>query len=271
MISLNSHVIEPTIFPDKTSQVWNIPTFFLQTPKHIHRIRWVFEEEAELIHLHQLVLLLKEQMLPIPIHLEMSYLPYARQDKPIDNYAAFAFHSFCKIINSMGIDIITVLDPHCSLHYAINNVRAISPIHHMTDALDEFEPDYFCFPDDSARHRYLTEVSILQSEFGVPESLSQIIEFKKIRDPSSGMIVSYEIKQNGFKIEMEENAKKRVLIIDDICDGGSTFILCASKLRELGFEEIGLYVTHGLFTKGYEALKEAGIKAFYSKEGRHDV
>jgi ribose-phosphate pyrophosphokinase len=42
----------------------------------------------------------------------------------------------------------------------------------------------------------------------------------------------------------------RCLIVDDICDGGATFVALARKLREAGAIEVSLFVTHGIFSKG---------------------
>jgi ribose-phosphate pyrophosphokinase len=39
-------------------------------------------------------------------------------------------------------------------------------------------------------------------------------------------------------------------MVDDICDGGRTFIELAKELRGMGAEKVHLYVTHGFFTKG---------------------
>ena len=43
---------------------------------------------------------------------------------------------------------------------------------------------------------------------------------------------------------------KSVLIADDICDGGRTFIELAKVLKERGAAHIHLHVTHGIFSKG---------------------
>jgi phosphoribosylpyrophosphate synthetase len=55
-----------------------------------------------------------------------------------------------------------------------------------------------------------------------------------------------------------------VLIVDDICDGGGTFLgisdALGSRLRSLGDVGgdyiLGLYVTHGIFSKGFCDLIE---------------
>ena len=52
---------------------------------------------------------------------------------------------------------------------------------------------------------------------------------------------------------------KRVLIVDDICDGGATFTSLAKVLKNAGAVYIGLHVTHGIFSKGIQVLLEAGV------------
>jgi ribose-phosphate pyrophosphokinase len=47
---------------------------------------------------------------------------------------------------------------------------------------------------------------------------------------------------------------KTVLIIDDICDGGKTFLELGKKLKELGAKSVLLHVTHGIFSKGRDAM-----------------
>jgi len=48
-----------------------------------------------------------------------------------------------------------------------------------------------------------------------------------------------------------------ILICDDLCDAGGTFIGEAKYLRENGISNpLNLFVGHGLFTKGLEPLLE---------------
>jgi ribose-phosphate pyrophosphokinase len=52
---------------------------------------------------------------------------------------------------------------------------------------------------------------------------------------------------------------KRVLIVDDLCDGGRTFIELAGVLRSRAAADIGLFVSHGLFTKDLDPMFDSGI------------
>ena len=50
--------------------------------------------------------------------------------------------------------------------------------------------------------------------------------------------------------------KVNFLVIDDICDGGRTFINLAEKLLIMGANDLYLYVTHGIFSKGLPSIHE---------------
>lgn len=70
----------------------------------------------------------------------------------------------------------------------------------------------------------------------------------KVRDPRTGNLSGFEI------ISGPDLNGKSCLIVDDICDGGGTFLGVEALLREAGASEVHLAVTHGLFTKGLEVL-----------------
>jgi hypothetical protein len=55
----------------------------------------------------------------------------------------------------------------------------------------------------------------------------------------------------------------KFVIIDDICDGGRTFIeLAKAILDKVPDAKIYLIVTHGLFTSGFDQLNEYFEKVF---------
>jgi ribose-phosphate pyrophosphokinase len=45
------------------------------------------------------------------------------------------------------------------------------------------------------------------------------------------------------------------LIVDDICDGGGTFIGLAAELKNKNAGKLYLAVSHGIFSKGFDSLK----------------
>lgn len=247
MIKVDGIEVKATIFPDKTSQVWQLPEEVFQAKEN--NIVWDFESEAEFMHLAQL----KELLSTFGdrdrnINLEIRYLPYARQDKSVDNKSTFALRVFNKLINTLHFSKITIFDPHSDLSLKeIRNSKEISPIDDVVTVLATVKSE-LCFPDTGAFTRY--------SKYF--KDKDKVI-FSKVRDQLTGDILGLattdSIKPTSY------------LIVDDICDGGKTFIEVAKALYTNGASEVHLYISHGLFTKGLEVLREAGIKRVFTKDG----
>ena len=67
----------------------------------------------------------------------------------------------------------------------------------------------------------------------------------KVRNTITGEITGTRLD------DPDQSAKGRdCLIVDDICDGGRTFIELAKVIRQQGPARGYLYVTHGIFSNG---------------------
>lgn len=245
MIKLNGVEIKPTIFPDKTSQVWKFPNLHIAEKEDIS---WYFENEAEFLHIAQLKSLLDSFKVKTSLYID--YLPYGRQDKEITNLQTFALRPFCTLLNSLNFREITILDPHSKIALdGIFNSRATYPIEQILNAKNESKCDLFCYPDRGAYVKY-TKIYEFPYIYG-----------EKERDPLTGQILTYSL--------IGDCKNKNILIVDDICDGGATFIILAKVLKDAGAKSVCLFITHGLFTKGIEILMNAGIDRVFSKKGEH--
>ncbi len=250
MISLNGVKIVPTMFPDGTSQVWKLPADLLETlyKGYLIEVLWEFESEAELVHLAQLKTLL-DTYSPV-VHLDMPYLPYARQDKRVDNASTFALTAFARILNALKFTQVTVLDAHNDPRaHAIFDLVNKSPREFISEAIDISGADTILFPDEGASARYAAY------------ELANSVTAKKTRDQSTGEILRTSINGSvkGCKL----------LIVDDICDGGATFkgVAEAALTKKAGALEVHLYVTHGIFSKGLKTLRDSGIKRIFTRKG----
>ena len=126
MIKLNGTEIKPTIFSDKTSQVWKLPEGCLNGKQF--NIVFEFENEGEIFQLQQLVSLIRHGNIPREFNLHMPFLPYGRQDKEISNESTFAFRIFASVLNYMCFDKVTTLDAHSNLgEEIITNFESIYP------------------------------------------------------------------------------------------------------------------------------------------------
>jgi ribose-phosphate pyrophosphokinase len=230
-----------TVFPDGTSQVWKLD-LEVEEGDEIE-ILWLFENEAELFHVCQLAHLLEEDYDYSPT-LIVPYLPYGRQDKSVANDASFALNTFKDVLYHRGICRIETFDAHSETDMVFSTSPA--KFHKAI-----FNHDVVCFPDKGAAVRYGTA-----DGFGN----SPVIFCEKVRNQQTGEITG--LKVNGATPNLLFN--KRVLIVDDICDGGMTFIKVAEALKTFNPLQIDLAVSHGLFSKGEQVLKDAGISNIFT-------
>jgi ribose-phosphate pyrophosphokinase len=248
VISLNGFKVTPTLFPDGTSQIWHEEQIQIN-----NRIDWIFEREEELFHIAQL-----KNLIDVVNHgkknkycsLQMDYLPYARQDKPITNTTTFALRTFAAILNMLGFDVINVQDPHSDLaRQLIHNLQEFYPVTQVINCFECVRADIVCYPDEGAVVKYNVRYPF------------NYIHGVKIRNQRTGRIISYKI------LKCTHIRDRNVLIVDDICDGGATFTLLSKALYKKGAKEVHLFVSHGLFTKGIEVLKDAGILRIFTRLG----
>jgi ribose-phosphate pyrophosphokinase len=236
VITINGYKLQPTIFPDGTSQVWQLPTWLLQSMEYW--VDWRYENESELLQLIQL----KTLTGICPWYLYVPYLPYARQDKDIDNNASWSLHSFASVLNLLECDSVTALDAHnpFAAKKLIKNFvnKPIYDIH--AKVLDQIKPDIIIFPDKGAYDRY-------PHLHNYPYALC-----RKQRDQATGRITKYEIDQTDL------TKYATALVVDDLCDGGATFLMLMKELP-IGLNT-SLFVTHGVFSKGTADLFNAGYR-----------
>lgn len=246
-IHLNGDPITVTLFPDNTSQVWKLSDEQLAKKRAV--IWWDYSHEGEFMQLAQLKHLLDFSGVE-NVQLQIRYLPYGRQDKWIANDATFALHSFAALLNTLHFERVFIVDPHSPVAtQLINNSRAIYPHTMVALALEVTDSNMICYPDNGARTKYVE----------VYDTLLPYIYGEKVRDQATGYISSYKLVGNC------RDAK--VMIIDDICDGGRTFEILTQDLYQHGAEEVNLFVTHGLFTKGLKHLFNVGIERIFTAKG----
>jgi ribose-phosphate pyrophosphokinase len=81
-------------------------------------------------------------------------------------------------------------------------------------------------------------------------NITNVTTASKVRDISTGDVLRTELPT------MDLTDIEHILIIDDICDGGRTFIELAKEIKKQTDKPIYLIVTHGIFSGGYEKLSD---------------
>lgn len=192
-------------------------------------ITWKYESDEELVLILQLLHYFKS----CEISLYIPYMPHARQDRQTSKEMPYSLSAIGNplLCNAWNIKI---LDLHSFTYF--DEDRNISPttIPELVRDLRSLNYDFVVSPDKGAKNRALEWASILNTPLLMAE---------KTRDPLTGKLSNPLIP----KIDL---TGKRLLIVDDICDGGYTFVQLSKVLKQCGADEVDLYVTHGIFSKG---------------------
>lgn len=226
MIRCNGEEMTIGHFPDNTLLIKK------EAMKEKAEINWFFERNEELVALYFLVQHLREHGVE-EIELNMPYIPNARQDRVKQSDDIFTLKYFARLINEMKFSKVLVLDPHSYVSEAlIDHLEVQSSQKYVEQVLKKLEIEsdkqiLLFFPDEGASKRY-------GSMFERP----YVFGMKK-REWTTGEIKSLEVLG-----ETDQIADSRILIVDDICSRGGTFLYSAEALKKLGAKEIYLYVSH---------------------------
>jgi ribose-phosphate pyrophosphokinase len=175
--------------------------------------------------------------------LVITYVPYARQDRVCNPGEALSIQVMAQLINSMNFDVVLITDPHSDVTPAlINNVVVMHQ-----DYLIDFIPAI-------TKRLYNNTLALVSPDAGAVKK-AQAIATKYCAD-----LIYASKKRNvltgeltGFSYEGNVEGKD-LLIVDDICDGGGTFLGLSSVLKRGGANTVSLFVTHGIFSKGIDTL-----------------
>lgn len=237
---------ETTIFPDGTSQIWKMESTEFDQYGDDAVILWLFENEGELMQVIQLANLV-DKMFGADCTLRVPYLPYGRQDKEISNETSFALKTFVSILYNAHICRIETFDAHSKASSMVYPQHGATTDGFHRTLLKNNGYDLICYPDKGAADRYALTTSY------------PFIWAEKVRDQLTGEITGLNLVTNGQDLHMKD-----ILIVDDICDGGMTFIKVAQALKAQRCGDVDLAVSHGLFSKGKQVLYDAGINMIYT-------
>jgi ribose-phosphate pyrophosphokinase len=178
----------------------------------------------------------------IPINLVCPYVPYARQDRVCAPGESLSLKVFADLINAQKYDSVEVWDIHSEVAMALldrsYNVRQESFVKGIRNLPKR---TVIVSPDAGA----LKKINAVSKVLGL-----DVLNADKKRDVDTGEITGTVLHING------RLSDEPCLIVDDICDGGRTFIELAKELKRNGSGSVSLYVTHGIFSKGFNVFDD---------------
>ena len=172
------------------------------------------------------------------IKLVIPYFPYSRQDRVCHSGESFALKVAFDILATAGVQIYT-RDMHSNAYLDFPPIVHNTKQHELVLGLPDY--DLLVGPDVGSAKKVSGVAKFMQTPF---------ILLNKSR---IGRYIEIEVPDTHHPI------KGRVCIVDDLCDGGGTFIAAAKAIRDASDGEIStldLYITHGFFTAGIDKLKD---------------
>ena len=238
-------ILEAT-FPDGEKNIWGFtvqgrvskaPNVDVYAMTQGDTLTWKWESDADFT-----TLLLLKNCYPNFEYLRILYLPYSREDRNSQKRSRCPLRYIGQFIQGLGFERVIVVDPHSDLTMAYlgENAEPIYPGDSLryaasiesttTPAVQEAgAPVVVMFPDAGAQKRYGDAWGRFPQFIG-----------SKVRDFKTGKITGYTVA--GGEIAKD----KHVLIVDDLCSYGGTFILAGNALQtpEYRPSKITLVVTH---------------------------
>jgi ribose-phosphate pyrophosphokinase len=184
----------------------------------------------------------------VKIDLVVPYFPFSRQDRVMTEGESFGLQSADDIIKMCNFDSVTTWDIHSDVAGAM------------------FPPGVFRnIPQENLWSEFIKsslaegKTVIISPDAGALKKIYKVaqktgltvVEAKKVRDVATGQITHTEF--DGSQLADVDTA----IIVDDIIDGGKTFLELAKVIRGNGFTgKLILCATHGIFSKGLAAFTD---------------
>lgn len=183
------------------------------------------------------------------VNLFLPYFPGARQDRVMVEGESLTVKVYADLINQLQFNSVIILDPHSDVTPALlNNCEIITNHAFINLVVHELPSDYILIAPDSGAAKKV---------FHLAKYLNQkhILECSKTRNVHNGQLSGFTVPHNNLE-------NKPCLIVDDICDGGGTFIGLAKELKSKHAGPLYLAISHGIFSKGYDQLLKYFDKIF---------
>lgn len=191
------------------------------------------------------------------IHIFIPYFPAARQDRLMVPGEPLSVKVYANIINSLNVQKVIVFDPHSEVTPAlVNNCHVIHNYAFIEEVIKNIGTHLLLVSPDGGALKKIYKLSEYLGNHNV-------VECSKSRDVKTG-------KLSGFKVYHDDLQGVPCLIVDDICDGGGTFVGLAEALKAKGAGGLYLAVSHGIFSKGFEGL-ESHFTRIYTTNSFRDI
>jgi ribose-phosphate pyrophosphokinase len=174
------------------------------------------------------------------VHLDIPCMFGQRSDRRFSFDQSFDLRHITAVINAANFYTVRVFDPHSSVSISLlDRSVAIPPDEYVERTIKALDtPDLVLVSPDAGAYKKVFDYA---ERFNTP------------------LVASVKHRSKVGEVHLEffgDVIGKPCLIVDDLADGGYTFHLLAEALKAKGASHVYLYVSHGMFFKGFDLLKQ---------------
>lgn len=253
MILLNNQKVKFTKFSDGQLHI-NLPEQAICGKNNIKASITCADDIFKLLLLKDIIL----NMCYSIVDLNITYLLGARMDRRMNLCQPFTLKIVMELLRKIPYQHLCVLEPHSDVIEALagNSFAKRGWQYILQSNICGKDFDYLISPDAGMYKKIGGFVDALGNR--------NVIECSKVRDLDSGNIIATHANCGDL-------TGKSCLIVDDICDGGRTFIEIAKVLKEKNAASLTLAVCHGIFSQGIDALKPYFNQVITTNSYRQDL
>lgn len=167
------------------------------------------------------------------------YLMGGRTDRVLSFDQPFTLRIVADMINTIKAKNVEIIEPHSNRTTdLINNSKSNKDVASYSNL--KVEGYVVAVPDEGAAKKHKADIIC-----------------SKVRDAATG-------KLSGFKVDKVYYcpSESNIILLDDLIDGGGTFLGIYEKLKELNPSELGLVITHAIQEEGLRKVSKVYDKVF---------
>ena len=220
MIKINSFNTKITQFPNGERGY----EFAVSDVEHV-RLFFKYEDDKDIFSLICAADTIYRWNKQAKIDLIMPYIPYSRMDRVKKVSSAFTLKSFANVVNNIvKPQHIKCLDAHSDVSLALFDcyVYNFKPQIRFINEKYDRDTTLIVYPDGNAAKKYKEYLSEFKS-----------ISLLKDRNFESGQIAASTITDSKDLEKLDLSKIKNVVIVDDLCSKGGTFLRASENIRAL--------------------------------------
>lgn len=177
------------------------------------------------------------------INLILPYFPGARQDRLMAPGEALTVKVYADLINALELNRVTIFDPHSDVTPALlKNCNVLNNFAFIETVISKLSKDILLISPDGGALKKIYKLATYLKNY-------KVVECSKSRNIETGEL-------SAFRVYHDDLEGRDCLIVDDICDGGGTFLGLADELKAKNAGNLHLAVSHGIFNNGLDLLAQ---------------